>query len=197
MKRARSGLGFVILGTALACGPPPSTRPAQPATPAQATAPAPPTATAAQPVVAPPRPTEAAPVVPPSVNEGELNEHDLIRPSSSSNALRTADSRLKAGFEGADRTTPKTSIAAGDVEPFETVDALIATLPSDKSMLNHTPRITRKTMERAVEENRNVRVKAWIYAMRYETDQDWHIIAGADPKGGGKPFMNTEVSGLD
>lgn len=37
-------------------------------------------------------------------------------------------------------------------------------------MLNHDPEIKRTTMTRAEEENRNVRVKAWIYAIKFEKD---------------------------
>jgi hypothetical protein len=64
-------------------------------------------------------------------------------------------------------------------------------------MTNHNPVIERGTNVRVDEENRNVRVPAWIYAMKYELDQDWHIILGTNPNAGGsKSFFNAEISGL-
>jgi hypothetical protein len=33
-------------------------------------------------------------------------------------------------------------------------------------------------MTRATEQQRNVRVKAWIYAIKFESDNDWHVIFG-------------------
>ena len=51
-------------------------------------------------------------------------------------------------------------------------------------------------MTRAVEENRNVRVPAWIYAIKFEADADWHVILGSDPSGTTQTFFNGEVSGL-
>lgn len=45
-------------------------------------------------------------------------------------------------------------------------------------------------------EQRNVHVSAWIYAIKYETDNDWHLITGTDPNGGDPHYVNAEVSGL-
>jgi hypothetical protein len=50
---------------------------------------------------------------------------------------------------------------------------------------------------RVDEEKRNVRVKAWIYAASIEDDNDYHLILGRDPSGGGDPvYMTMELSGL-
>lgn len=104
--------------------------------------------------------------------------------------------QLKAGFRGTDRKAPKTSIASGSVKGFSDVAALAATLPTDTAMRNHTPALTTSTSTRAVEEQRNVHVKAWIYAIKYETDNDWHVILGTRPTVSTKTFFNAEVSGL-
>jgi hypothetical protein len=104
---------------------------------------------------------------------------------------------LKARFRGKDRAGAKTSIATGSTENFASVVPLLASIPADSLMLNHTPQIQKNTNTRATEEERNVRVPAWIYAMKYEPDQDWHIIIGTDPSASGaKAFFNAEISGL-
>jgi hypothetical protein len=106
----------------------------------------------------------------------------------------TAD-QIKARFRGKDRAGAKTTLADGTMEVFDTVEQLIATLPKDSDMKNHTPAIERDSDDRASEENRNVEVQAWIYAIKYEEDQDWHVIAGSDPSGK-ETYLNTEISGL-
>ncbi len=67
---------------------------------------------------------------------------------------------------------------------------------TDKDMLTHDPPIKRTSSTRFDEEQRNVRVQAWIYAVKYEAGQDWHIIAGTDPSGAPITYFNSEVSGL-
>jgi hypothetical protein len=103
--------------------------------------------------------------------------------------------QIKARFRGMDRKGPKTTIASASRKKFASLVALIATLPSDDDMRDHEPAIERDTMVRVQEENRNVRVPAWIYAIKYEADQDWHVIIGTEP-GGSVTFFNAEVSGL-
>ena len=108
-----------------------------------------------------------------------------------------SSSALKAQFRGTDRKGAKTSIASGSTESYDTLVPLVASLPADDQMLNHTPVIARTTNTRMTEEERNVHVDAWIYAMKYETDQDWHMIIGTDPSASGTPtFFNAEISGL-
>ena len=54
------------------------------------------------------------------------------------------------------------------------------------------------TAEAEIENFENLRslVRAWIYAIKYEADQDWHVIIGTDPSTTSKTFFNAEVSGL-
>ena len=105
--------------------------------------------------------------------------------------------QIEARFRGTDRKGPKTSIAdASQLEEFVTLDALIATLPSDDVMRNHQPPLETDSNSRFPEERRNVRVRAWIYDIKYEDDQDWHVISGTDPAKTAKTFFNTEISGL-
>lgn len=104
--------------------------------------------------------------------------------------------QLEAKFRGVDRKTPKTSIASGSIKKFIDVAALAAFVTDDAAMLHHTPEIARDSMFRAIEEQQNVLIKAWIYAIKYEADQDWHVIIGTDPGVATKTFFNAEVSGL-
>jgi hypothetical protein len=104
--------------------------------------------------------------------------------------------QIAAPFRGTDRKDPKTSIAPGSVTTFTDVAGLAITLPPDTAMRSHTPPITKQTMTRMAEEQKNVRVPAWIYAIKYEADQDWHVIIGTSPTGATRTFFNAEVSGL-
>jgi hypothetical protein len=104
--------------------------------------------------------------------------------------------QIGARFRGTDRKTPKITIAPAPRTKFTDVALLSASVAPDNAMLNHQPPIARDTMVRAPEEQRNVRVPAWIYAIKYEADQDWHVIIGTNPSGGTRTFFNAEVSGL-
>ncbi|MGH7678624.1 MAG: hypothetical protein ACRENU_09175 [Gemmatimonadaceae bacterium] len=99
-------------------------------------------------------------------------------------------------FRGTARKAAKITVSRSKTEVFTDLKALIDSLPSESSMKNHTPKIkTAATSGRVVEEERNVRVKAWLYAASRENDNDFHLILGRKP---GKPklFMTMEVSGL-
>jgi hypothetical protein len=105
--------------------------------------------------------------------------------------------QIEARFRGKDRKGPKTSVADAPVEQFADLNALIATLPSDDDMRDHhQPPLETDSNTRVSEERRNVRVRAWIYAIKYEIDQDWHVILGTDPAQTAKTYFNAEVSGL-
>jgi hypothetical protein len=98
-------------------------------------------------------------------------------------------------FAGNDREIAKTSIALAEVQPFSDLAALLASLPSDDFMrTQHQPPI-QKDSGRVKDEERNVRVPAFIVATKKETDNDFHMILGSAANGGG-PYMTAEVSGL-
>jgi hypothetical protein len=104
--------------------------------------------------------------------------------------------QLLMRFRGVDRKGPKTSIAPGNIQTFSSIETLIASLPDDANMLNHTPALEKSSNTRFSEEQRNVRVTAWIYAIKYESDQDWHVILGTGPNDSTPTYFNAEVSGL-
>jgi hypothetical protein len=77
------------------------------------------------------------------------------------------------------------------------MSALIETLPKDTIMEHHQPPITKdKDSDRVTEEQRNVTVNAFLYALRKEADNDYHMILGDDPNREQVRYLNSEVSGL-
>jgi hypothetical protein len=149
-----------------------------------------------RPALAPERRTFTdVPAEPAEFTEKE-SEMDITIPAFNPLTGAGVADQIKARFRGTDRGTPKTTMVQASRKKFDSVASLAASLPSDDAMRNHTPALKRDSMFRAVEEQRNVRVPARIYAMKYEADSDWHVILGTDPNGGAKTFFNAEVSGL-
>jgi hypothetical protein len=97
-------------------------------------------------------------------------------------------------FQGTARKVAKTSIAEGEVETFDDLQDLIAALTSDDDMIDLDIPDDRDS-DRVEEEQRNVSVRAFIYAASRENDNDFHVIIGRDPEQA-RTFMNVEVSGL-
>jgi hypothetical protein len=99
-------------------------------------------------------------------------------------------------FRGTDRKAAKTSIVPGADTPFADIAALRATLPSDDDMIND-PNISKDASNNRVErERRNVRVRAYLYAVAKEKDNDFHLILGTAEAANRDAMMNSEVSGL-
>ena len=99
-------------------------------------------------------------------------------------------------FRGNDRKAAKLSISNAQVESFDDLAALLDSLPTDASMTNHNPEITEDASSgRVTEEQRNVKLKVWLYAAKKEADNDFHLIMGREP---GKPkrFLTMELTGL-
>ncbi len=105
--------------------------------------------------------------------------------------------QVKAQFRGNDRKDAKTSIADAPIEHFASLEALKQTLQSDDAMRHHDPKITEDADSgRVKEEKRNVRVPAFICAIKYEADSDWHVIGSSDENCDGPTFFTFEVSGV-
>jgi hypothetical protein len=100
-------------------------------------------------------------------------------------------------FAGTARKAAKLSIGTGKTEKFADLKDLIASLPAEAKMINHKPPITTvATSGRVKEEQRNVRVRAFLYAASMEADNDFHFIIGRDPKKTPELYMTMELSGL-
>jgi hypothetical protein len=98
-------------------------------------------------------------------------------------------------FSGIDRARAKTSFVNGvQVKSFASIAVLVASLTKDSEMktkLNRTsPRIT--------EEKINVRLrnKIFLYAMKKEGDNDYHVIIGDNRIKTQATFLNVEISGI-
>jgi hypothetical protein len=99
-------------------------------------------------------------------------------------------------FAGTDRKAAKLAISDAATESFSDLKDLIATLVPDKAMIKHKPPIKKDaTQGRVKEENRNVRVRAFLYAASRENDNDFHLILGRNPKSSAT-YMTMEISGL-
>src|SRR5918995_4756268 len=99
-------------------------------------------------------------------------------------------------FRGNARKAAKLTIADAGVEAFEDIKDLIETLPTEEAMISHQPPITTDAASgRVDEENRNVHVRAFLYAASREDDNDFHLIVGRAPDRD-PMYMTIELSGL-
>src|SRR5439155_8487705 len=104
----------------------------------------------------------------------------------------TGRAKPKADFDGHDRGSAKTSIADAAVEAFPDLRALLATLPMDDAM--RSLGISKEwESDRVAQEKRNVEVSAYIYAVKFEDDHDYHVIVGTDPSDADPVFFNVEI----
>ncbi len=109
---------------------------------------------------------------------------------------RAARRRADDTFRGTARRAAKISISAAPVEDFDDIRELIDSFPADSTMIRHRPRITTSaTSDRVALEERNVTVKAFLYAASREDDNDFHLIVGRDPRRT-PVYMTMELSGL-
>ena len=99
-------------------------------------------------------------------------------------------------FAGSDRKAAKLSIATGKTERFTDLSKMIATLPPRSTMVKM--KIPKgPTSGRVKQEQRNVQLTGFLYAASRESDNDFHLIVGRDPKAAGPAmYMTMEVSGL-
>ena len=119
-----------------------------------------------------------------------------VGPRAVATALKAA-APTTDNFTGSARKAAKLSIATGQVEQFADLSAMVNSFAPDQSMIHHTPAITTAaTSKRVKEEQRNIRVKVFLYASSREADNDFHVIIGRDPSLTPELYMTMEVSGL-
>ncbi|MCW3126624.1 MAG: hypothetical protein JWO03_2282 [Bacteroidetes bacterium] len=131
------------------------------------------------------------------------DEHDGTMASAMAAARTSTGSKAEKCtsdyFAGTDRMDAKTSIFRGNVTRYNTINDLIADLPSDADMKAHDPKITKlPTSERVAEEQKYVKVStAYIYGIYRENDNDFHCIVGNGEVGGTRmKLFNIEFSAL-
>ena len=100
-------------------------------------------------------------------------------------------------FMGTARKAAKLSLSNAPTKSFDDVSALIDTLTPEAQMLSlHPPISTAATSKRVQLEERNVRLRAFLYAASRESDNDFHLIVGRNPAAKPSVYMTVEVSGL-
>jgi hypothetical protein len=98
-------------------------------------------------------------------------------------------------FGGTARKAAKLSLSAAPVRNYKEVRTLVNTLPSHESMA--ALKIPRgATSGRVAQEERNVRLKTFLYAASREDDNDFHLILGRAPDASPEVYFTMELSGL-
>jgi hypothetical protein len=126
----------------------------------------------------------------------ELDPYE--RPLAAEEIATEGAARMAPGddFTGTDRRDAKLSIVNAQTEQFDDLENLVGSLTPDDQMIDHDPALTRDPgFQRVAEEQRNVRVRAFLYAASREADNDFHFIVGRDPSLSAT-YMNMELSGL-
>jgi hypothetical protein len=93
------------------------------------------------------------------------------------------------------RREARTSVVDAPVTTYEDLDALLKTLPKDEPMRERNPAIDRSS-PRVAEENRNVTVKAYLYAYRRNAGNDIRLILGNSPDAAKRQYFGALLSGL-
>jgi hypothetical protein len=131
------------------------------------------------------------------IHTNEMDEYEEEAHDPSAFAALAALAPVSDDFAGTDRRAAKISISNAQIEKFKDVKALIKSLAAEDVMKNHKPKITRAaTSKRVKEEDRNIRVNAFLYAAKREEDNDFHLILGLDPKTLPDMYITMELSGL-
>ena len=126
----------------------------------------------------------------------EVDEYDA--PVSAAEIMALAAPRAAPAdndFAGHSRKAAKLSVANARTEVFGDLKDLIDTLPAHNKIKNHPGLSTDEDNDRVAEEQRNVKVSAFLYAASMEDDNDFHLIIGRDPSKSEK-YMTVEISGL-
>jgi hypothetical protein len=131
------------------------------------------------------------------IHTNEIDEYE--KGAASPAAFAAAKAALPTGdnYAGTDRKAAKLSISSAKPEKFNDLKDLVKSLTAEDKMKNHKPKIgTDAKSDRVKEEQRNVSVKAFLYAASREADNDFHLIIGRDPKASPELYMTMELSGL-
>jgi hypothetical protein len=121
-------------------------------------------------------------------------EHERAEPLTAVGAV--TDVAPEDIFRGKVRRVAKLSISDAKEASFASVSALLKTLVPDKQMAKNAAITHDPTSDRTAEENRNVTLSAFLYALLKEDDNDYHVILGDNPDLETVRYVNVEVSGL-
>jgi hypothetical protein len=128
----------------------------------------------------------------------DSGENDFDEVEHSGGGVASSDLGISGDdiFKGTARRVAKTIIYSGAAKPFHSVAEIFANqLQSNDEMkdlrIGKGPSVGRVTQEQF-----NVKVEAFIYAFRKESDNDYHVILGDAPGTPNPWYLNAEVSGI-
>lgn len=131
------------------------------------------------------------------IHTNELDEYEKAALTPLSFAAAKKAMPKGDSFKGTDRKAAKLSISKAKTETFKDLRTLINSLADEGDMVDHDPEIARgPKSNRVKEEQRNIRVRAFIYAASREADNDFHLIIGRSPTATPEMYMTMELSGL-
>ena len=135
--------------------------------------------------------------------EREITFHGVSPRGGAVLAARAHAATQSDVFGGAFRPEAKTSYATRKTEKLTQVDTLMGSLPTDMQMTQMDPELVTKDKNhqnhepRIDLETRNVTVKAWLYWVGHQADNDFHLVLGDTSElTSTTVFMNSEISGL-
>ena len=100
-------------------------------------------------------------------------------------------------YRGIERKATELSIGNGSVEYFNDVSDLISSLPAQSTMMmRYPPTSFRANPGRVAEEQRNVRLRGFLYAASLVDNTDYRLIIGRDPDAKQPLYLIAVVSGL-
>jgi hypothetical protein len=129
----------------------------------------------------------------------EIDGYELEKAAAAGLAAPGVSTPVPTGdnFQGTARKAAKLSIASAATESINDLSDLVTSLPADSMMASlHPPITTAATSNRVSQENRNIRLNAFLYAASHEADNDFHLIVGRDPTKFPETYMTMELSGL-
>lgn len=145
---------------------------------------------------------EKATELPPSVTlKTAKGQSYLLKSTAEKDRHKQAFEKENSGdpseFIGKGRTGAKTQLANAPLETYKNLWVLLTSLPGDESMLMHDPAIGHEAKSpRVSEEQGNIQVKAWLFAVKRDPDNSYRLILGSYPTSNGASFMSAIVSAL-
>jgi hypothetical protein len=99
-----------------------------------------------------------------------------------------------SNFAGVARARAKTSYVSGQAQAFNSISDIIKSLPTDNTMRKKL----NANSARIAEEMKNVSLSlnVYLFAIKKESDNDYHLIIGDNKDVSKATFLNAEVSGL-
>lgn len=107
----------------------------------------------------------------------EIDAYELEAARAARAALPGPLAPVPAGdsFKGTSRKAAKLTIANASTELFKDLKNLVNSLPADSTMVSLHPPITTSSTSKRVSKERNVRLRAFLYAASREDDNDFQL----------------------